>query len=87
MYEGLVVAVFLSSNRDGAVVAEPNDEFYQYLNCTASPCEGTFKEYLDFFFGEDFTKDHLVRNAGILGGILFFVRVMTWLALEFIRFG
>ena len=85
MYEGLVVAIFL--NRDGWVQAEPDGEFYEFLNCTADPCQGTFREYLDFFFGNDFTDDHVERNAAILGGILLLVRVLTWLALEFVRFG
>ena len=49
-------------------------------------CFGTIREYVDVFFGFEYTDDNTRRNALILGLILFLARVLTWIALKYIRF-
>jgi hypothetical protein len=93
VYEGLVVSLYREV--DGVVIADPDpdSEFFNYLvelgKCSVIQidlCEGSTDDYIYVFFGGDFTDDHIFRNGLILGGILVLVRVVTWLALEYIRF-
>ena len=90
VYEGLVVTLYRTIN--GTVVADPSSEFYDYLlskgKCNESSneiCIGSTDDYIESFFGGEFSEDNIIRNGLILGGILVFTRVLTWLALEYIR--
>ena len=91
VYEGLVVTIY--HEQAGTVLANPNSTYADYLvdqnisDCTSETnCKGNIQEYIDFFFGGDFTDEHIIRNACILGGMLVLVRVITWLALQYIRY-
>ena len=91
VYEGLIVSLYRYV--DAVVYADPGSEFYDYLHdtgrCTGDRtvrCEGNTDDFIDFFFDGEFTEDHIIRNGLILGGILVLVRLVTWLALEYIRF-
>ena len=90
VYEGLVVSLYRSV--DAVVHADAGSEFYQYLidigKCSAGAdrCQGNTDDYIDFFFGGEFKEDHIFRNGLILGGILLLVRVLTLVALTYIRF-
>ena len=90
VYESLVTAVFKKTKH--LVLATDGSEFYNYLvdinQCTAGQtnCTGTMEQYVTVFFGGLYTQDHQLRNAIILGIILFLTRVLTAVALKFIRF-
>ena len=90
VYESLVMTIFSKDNR--TVVANENSDFYEYLisnkDCTVSDtiCYGTIKEYVNVFFGFEYSIEHTQRNACILGFVLVLARVLTWVALKYIRF-
>lgn len=90
VYEGLVTSLYRTI--DDTVVADPNSEFDDYLIskgvCNPASdeiCIGTTNDFIDSFFGGEFSEDNILRNALILGGILIFTRILTWLALEYIH--
>jgi hypothetical protein len=92
VYEGLIVSLFGDDNR--VVLATPGDSFQLWLQeqdlCVATSssntCDGTVSLYIQYFFDNNFTDDHNVRNAIILGLILVFARVFTFVCLRFIKF-
>lgn len=91
VYESLVMSIF--SEDDRSVIANVDSSFYNYLvddgQCTIGSdenCIGTIDEYVNVFFGFEYTADHTRRNAFILGAILLSARVLTWIALKYIRF-
>jgi hypothetical protein len=90
VYEGLVMALFSRDHR--TVVANVDSAFYTYLvdmgNCTVvdEECTGEISAYVNVFFGFEFADYNLTRNACILGFILLLTRVLTWIALKYIRF-
>jgi hypothetical protein len=90
VYESLVMTLFSKDTR--SVLANMNSDFYMYLvdtnSCTTGEtnCYGTIKEYVEVFFGFEYTHEHRTRNACILGFILLLARVLTWVALKYIRF-
>jgi hypothetical protein len=92
VYESMVIAVFDKDTR--SVLATVGSEFDDFLvddpsnNCTAgaTDCIGTMHEYIYVFFGGEYTKENQTRNALILGFVLVLTRVLTWVALEYIRF-
>lgn len=89
VYEGMVTALF--SGNENKVQADNSSDFYEYLvgaeDCVnGTTCVGTMNDYVLWFYGGEFVKQHTIRNACILGGILVFTRLMTWVALKYIRF-
>lgn len=84
VYEGLIVTLFDGDER--TVSASEDTEYYFYLGCTSMPCDGTVTDYINFFFGNQFSPSHIRRNAWICGLILVIGRVATVLALKYIRY-
>ncbi|KAL7580109.1 hypothetical protein ACA910_012870 [Epithemia clementina (nom. ined.)] len=87
VYEGLVTTIF-RPNDSGVVVANEGSAFWDALNCTegqSEPCVGPVYQYIQVFFGGEFSDDHVARNALILGGILTMTRLSTWLALKYVK--
>ena len=87
VYESLVMSIY--HRDDTTVIANEGSEFYDYLvknGCTTVVCEGTASQYVITFFGGEFQYENGLRNALILGGVLVLTRVLTWLALKYIRF-
>lgn len=91
IFEGEIASIMDNEQRN--VIATPGSDYYNFLidkgNCyegQTTTCEGYQSDYIEFFFGGDFTNDHISRNAIILGVILVVVRVGTWIALRYIRF-
>jgi len=87
IYEGLIVGIFDQDDR--IVFASVNSDFYDYLDCGAinsGDCSGTVHQYVDSFFGGKFNRNHLGPNIFILGGILTLARVVTFLALKYLRY-
>lgn len=86
VYESLVMSLF--SNDTRPVVANVDSDFFMFLNCTQgqTECIGTISQYVDVFFGFEYTEMNKSRNAGILGFVLVLARVLTWVALKYIRF-
>jgi hypothetical protein len=92
VYEGLVMSIF--SNDERNVIANEGSAFYNYLVAKDDPCvvgleercNGTISEYVNVFFGFEYSADNFRRNACILGFILLLARVLTWIALKYIRF-
>lgn len=85
VYEGLVMSVFYNDNR--SVVVSEGSDYYIPLGCSdpdfpGKDCEVPVHVYVDEFFGGLFKREHNLRNALILGGILFVVRMSTFLALS-----
>jgi hypothetical protein len=91
-YESMVFAVFHQDDRP--VQASFGSEFYEFLaenkinGCgfDEDSCIGTMSQYVDVFFGFEYSHENLLRNAIILGSVLTFARVSTWVALKYIRF-
>lgn len=90
VYEGLVTSLYYDS--DNLVVAERGSPYETFLveqgtcNMTVfQPCTGTASEYVDYFYGGQFTRLHWQRNIGILAGIFVVTRAITYLALRYIR--
>jgi hypothetical protein len=91
IFEGEVISLMFNDFRQ--VKPTTGSDFYRWLvdagTCSlsqGSSCIGSQKEYVLFFFGGEYTHDHLGRNAIILGAVLVLVRLLTWLALKYIRF-
>jgi hypothetical protein len=88
VYEGMVSALF--NDDDRIVNADEGTEFYDFLKCpfaNGDPCQGTVDQYIDSFFGGEFSGDHVIRNNTIiLGFILVVTRVLTYVCLKYIRF-
>jgi hypothetical protein len=90
VYESLVMSIFSKDNR--TVVANVDSDFYMYLVQTGEcamdqdDCYGTTSQYVNVFFGFEYSANHTIRNACILGIILVLARVLTWVALKYIRF-
>jgi hypothetical protein len=84
------MAVFYEN--EGKVAANFESEFYFFLveqgKCTSGrkQCTGSMYEYVLVFFDGFFSHEHQTRNAIILGAILCLARVLTWVALKYIRF-
>jgi hypothetical protein len=90
VYESLVMSLFSDDNR--TVVANVGSDFYVYLeevgDCSTvnTTCSGTISQYVNVFFGFVYTVENQKRNACILGFVLVLARVLTWVALKYIRF-
>lgn len=92
MFEGEVVTIM--SNDARTVQATFNSEFYDFLvdrgvcdpTATDTSCMAPQSEYIEWFFGGEFTTSHIGRNFGILFVFLLVGRFGTWLALKYIRF-
>lgn len=91
IFEGEITSIMDNDSR--SVVATIGGDFYQFLvekgQCTIgqdSVCQGLSSDYIEFFFGGDFSRDNIARNAIVLGSLLVVVRTGTWLALRHIRF-
>ena len=72
------------------VIVSEGSDYYIPLDCdnnlVGDVCEVEVSEYVDVFFGRLFNRDHIPRNAIILGMILFVVRMSTFLALKFFTY-
>ena len=68
------------------VIIQPGSDYWNDLNCdnisVAGKCQVNASDYVSVFFGGLFSRDHIPRNAIILGGILLVVRVGTFVALS-----
>ncbi|KAL7546777.1 hypothetical protein ACHAWF_010122 [Thalassiosira exigua] len=88
VYEGLCMSVFHRDTRN--VTVGIGSQYYYPLNCEAieinGVCEVTVSEYVDAFFGGLFQRDHIRRNAIILGMILLMVRALTFVALRYLTY-
>lgn len=90
VYESLVMAVFYQNDKE--VLANFESDFYNYLveigKCVQGDtgCKGTMYDFVISFFDGEFSHDHQIRNAIILGVILCLSRILTWIALKYIRF-
>jgi hypothetical protein len=88
VYEGMVNSLF--NDDDRTVVADEGTEFYDFLQitCAEEECtEGTVDQYIDVFFGGEFSGSSVIRNNTIiLGFILVVTRVLTFVCLKYIRF-
>jgi len=89
VYEGLVMSIFHGDIRK--VKLSIGSDYYEYLDCInrmddGGYCEVDVSEYVDAFFGGLFQRDHFITNAVVLGGILFVVRLATFLALTFLTY-
>ena len=83
MHLGLVMSVFFNDDRE--VIVGQGSDYYDELNCdniaVDGECKVSVSAYVDAFFGGQYSKDNVVRNAVILGAILLVVRASTFLAL------
>jgi hypothetical protein len=87
--------ISVMSNDERSVEATPGSEFYDFLvsrgicndvdQSSTATCIGSQSDYVDWFFGGEFTTDHIGRNIGILATFLVVGRFGTWLALKYIR--
>lgn len=91
VFEGEIASIMDNDQRN--VTATPNSAFYDFLIAEGKcyegqdfPCKGYQSDYIAYFFGGDFSSDHIGRNAIILGVLLVVVRLGTWIALRYIRF-
>ena len=93
VYESMVVAAYYRSDKE--VIANVGSEFHEFLEdesngSTCAPgqedCLGSAYDYVLYFFGGEFNHENGLRNALILGGVLILARMLTWVALKYIRF-
>lgn len=84
VYEGLCMSVFHSDDR--MTIISEGSSYYDDLDCANNlvdgVCQVQVNEYVDIFFGGMYSRDHIRRNAIILGFILALVRALTFLALK-----
>lgn len=91
VYNGMVTSLFAESQE--TVVASSGSGFEEYLVdqgicevAAAAPCNGTVSEYVVYFYGGYYGQSGHVANAVALGVFLVAARVLTWVALRYIRF-
>lgn len=91
IFEGEIASIMFNDFRQ--VRATGGSDFNDWLiengKCTISQeeaCIGDQKDYVLYFFGGEYTADHISRNLIILGVVLALVRYCTWIALKHIRF-
>ncbi len=91
IFEGEITSIMDNDARN--VTAAVGGDFYAFLvekgKCFEGQkqvCKGFQSDYIEFFFGGNFTADHISRNAIVLGVLLVVVRLGTWIALRYIRF-
>jgi len=89
VYDGLIGCLYAGNS--APVVADTGSEFEAYLmdssHCLRAHCQGTVTEFVHVFFGGDFGMHGPMVSGIVLGVILTMVRVLTWVALKYIRFG
>lgn len=91
IFEGEITSIM--DNEDRNVTATVGGDFFAFLvekgKCFEGQlhvCKGFQSDYIEFFFGGNFTVDHVSRNAIVLGVLFVVVRLFTWIALRCIRF-
>ena len=91
IFEGEITSIMDNDQRD--VVATIGSDYHDFLiekgKCIEDqedPCVGFSSDYIEWFFGGNFTAENVARNAIILGVLLVVVRLGTWIALRYIRF-
>jgi len=93
VYDGLLASMYLRNNE--TVLADRGSLFERYLedqgtcNSTVShqtSCTGTAYEFIQFFFGNQVAVDQPAFSGVVLGAMLILARVLTWVALKYIRF-
>ena len=71
---------------DRMTIISEGSTYYDDLDCANNlvdgVCQVQVNEYVDIFFGGMYSRDHIRRNAIILGFILAAVRALTFLALR-----
>ena len=86
VYEGLVESLYYADDRK--VQADKGSEYWWSLveggECleTDDVCIGTVDDFVNVFFGNEFSNDHTLRNALILAFVLILARVVTWFSLK-----
>jgi len=86
VYEGLIVAAFKNDPRK--VIATPGSKFYIELGCESDYCEGTVDDYVNYFFGGEYSETKL-STALIIGVLTIFLltsRIGTGLALKYCNY-
>jgi hypothetical protein len=89
VYDGLIGCLYAGNTE--TVVADPGSEFEEYLmetsHCISGECTGTVTEFVYVFFGGDFGMNGPMVSCIVLGVVLTLSRILTWVALKYIRFG
>lgn len=93
VFEGIIVSQFEDDDR--MVIAEQGSAFWDYLRCddntteslgtfgNTTECFGTAWQFVDAFFGEEFSPDNRVRGIVVLTAFLIFARALTFFCLRF----
>jgi hypothetical protein len=91
VFEGEVTSIMTNSIR--SVQASTGSYYYEWLvdagTCVLdqkAACIGSQHDFILYFFGGEYVEEHIPRNAYILGGVVFLVRLFTYFALKYIRF-
>jgi len=92
VFEGEVTTIMWNDAR--YVQATTGSDYYDWLVDTGlcdpdqtDPCLSSQKDYVQWFFGGEFTPDNIYRNLWILAIFLALSRFATWLSLQYIKFG
>jgi hypothetical protein len=89
VYDGLIGCLYAGIS--DAVVADAGSEFEEYLvhasGCHPGDCQGTVHDFIYVFFGGEYGMDGPMVPCIVLGVFLTMSRVLTWVALKYIRFG
>jgi hypothetical protein len=91
VYDGLVGCLYSGITTD-TVIADTGSEFEDYLmemtQCVGSgDCSGTVHEFVYVFFGGEYGMNGPTIPCVVLGVVLTITRILTWVALKYIRFG
>ena len=85
VYNGMIAGLYRENNE--AVLADPNSEFFDFLECPDADeaCMGTAYDYITWFFGGIYGQEKPTVDILVLAGFLILGRVGTWIALKYIR--
>jgi hypothetical protein len=89
VYNGMVTALFSTSSE--VVLASSGSGFHDFLmsegtcSSTSTSCSGSVSAFVRYFYGGYYGQGGHIANALALGGFLVAARLLTWLALKYIR--
>lgn len=90
VFEGELTTLMWNDAR--MVAATIGSDFYKWLvtndfcSLEQNVCVVSQRYYLEWFFGGEFSPDHIVPNLWILAGFLVLSRLACWLSLKYMKF-
>jgi hypothetical protein len=85
VYNGMITSLY--RNNMETVRADPGSEFYTFIGCTSEEtvCDGTAFDYITWFYGGEYGQKMPKLDVCLLAAFLIASRVLTFVALKYIR--